>query len=206
MTVVGLAALLYGEWSGREIFRRVGKPFASLGFIVAGIGLGALESWYGQVVLVGLVLGAIGDVCLLSRQKSFFLAGLVSFLLGHVAYVFAFGALPHDRTAGIIAAAITGASLAVIARWVWPHVAELRVPVAVYMAVIGAMCVVAVAAGGAGASWTIPIGAIMFTVSDVSVVRDRFIIPGFDNKAWGLPLYYFGQLVIAQSIAVTTVP
>ncbi len=203
MTVVFLAALLYGEWRGNDTVRGIAKPLASLGFILTAFGLGALDSTYGSIVLLGLVLGAIGDVCLLSHAKALFMAGLVSFLLGHVAYVFAFGSLPLDPTWGLAATAITGVFLIAIGRWVWPHVAELRIPVAAYMAVIGTMTVVAIAAGGAGASWTIPVGAVMFTVSDIAVVRDRFIVPGFDNRLWGLPLYYFGQLVIAQSIAST---
>jgi uncharacterized membrane protein YhhN len=85
MTAVGLAGLLFGEWRDRPGMRAVSKPFASLGFIVAAIGFGALESRYGNVILAGLILGAIGDVCLLGQAKKYFIAGLVSFLLGHVA-------------------------------------------------------------------------------------------------------------------------
>ena len=58
MTVPGLAGLLFGEWKYR---------------------FGALESRYGHIVLIGLILGAIGDVCLLGKAKRFFIAGLVSF-------------------------------------------------------------------------------------------------------------------------------
>ncbi|MBW2215512.1 MAG: lysoplasmalogenase [Deltaproteobacteria bacterium] len=170
MTTVGLAALLYGEWKGSPGLRAAAKPFASLGFIVAAIGFGALESHYGNIVLVGLILGAIGDVCLLGQAKQYFIAGLVSFLLGHVAYVVAFSSLP------------------------------ISVPPALMAAVIAAMCVVAVGAGAAGAPWMIPVGAVMFTASDIAVVRDRFVAPGFVNRLWGLPLYYAAQLIIAWSI------
>ena len=47
----------------------------------------------------------------------------------------------------------------------------------------------------------IPVGAVMFTASDIAVVRDRFISKDFINRAWGLPLYYAAQLLIAWSIA-----
>ena len=73
MTVLGLAGLLFGEWKDRPVARAVGKPFASLGFIVAAIGFGALESRYGHIVLIGLILGAIGDVCLLGQAKQYFI-------------------------------------------------------------------------------------------------------------------------------------
>ena len=200
MTVVGLGGLLMGEWKDRPALRAVSKPVASLGFIVAAIGFGALESRYGKIVLLGLVLGAIGDVCLLGKAKQYFIAGLVSFLLGHVAYVVAFSTLPISVPQALIAAAVMAAVMVALARWVFPHAPDMRVPIGVYMLVIAAMCVVAVGAGAAGAPWMIPVGALMFTVSDIFVVRDRFVAPGFINRLWGLPLYYAAQLIIAWSI------
>ena len=200
MTTVGLVGLLFGEWKDRPGVRAVSKPFASLGFIVAAIGFGALKSWYGNVVLAGLILGAIGDVCLLGKQKKYFVAGLVSFLLGHVAYVVAFGSLPISRPQAFIAAVAMAAIMAFVARWVFPHAPDMRVPIGIYMLVIAVMCVVAIGAGAAGAPWMIPVGAVMFTASDIAVVRDRFVAPGLVNRLWGLPLYYAAQLVIAWSI------
>jgi len=200
MTTVGLAVLLYGEWKDRPGLRAAGKPFASLGFIVAAIGFGALESRYGKIVLAGLILGALGDVLLLGSAKQYFIAGLVSFLLGHVAYVIAFAGLPISTTAALVAAVVMAAVMVVIGRWVFPHAPEMRVPIGVYMLVIAVMCVVAIGAGAAGAPWMIPVGALMFTASDIAVVRDRFVSKGFVNRLWGLPLYYAAQLIIAWSI------
>jgi hypothetical protein len=42
----------------------------------------------------------------------------------------------------------------------------------------------------------------MFTASDIAIVRNRFVAPGFVNRLWGLPLYYAAQLIIAWSIMV----
>jgi len=201
MTALGLAGLLAGEWKGQPAWRAIGKPFASLGFIIAAIGFGALESQYGRTVLAGLVLGAVGDVCLLGQAKVYFIAGLVSFLLGHVAYVAAFGSLPIAAPQALVAAVAMVVTMAFVARWVFPHAPDMRVPIGVYMLVIATMCVVAIGAGAAGAPWMIPVGAVMFTASDISVVRDRFVAPGFVNRLWGLPLYYAAQLIIAWSIA-----
>ncbi len=200
MTGLGLVGLLFGEWKDLPTVRAVSKPLASLGFIVAAIGFGALDSRYGNIVLAGLVLGAIGDVCLLGQAKKYFIAGLVSFLLGHVAYVVAFSGLPISPTSALVAAAVMTPLMAVIARWVFPYAPDMRVPIGIYMLVIAAMCVVAIGAGAAGAPWMIPAGALMFTASDIAVVRDRFVAPGFMNRLWGLPLYYAAQLIIAWSI------
>lgn len=200
MTTLGLAVLLYGEWTDRPGLRAAGKPFASLGFIVAALGFGALESRYGNIVLTGLILGAIGDVCLLGSAKQYFTAGLVSFLLGHVAYVIAFAGLPIGTIPALVAAVLMAAVMVAIARWVFPHAPDMRIPIGVYMLVIVLMCVVAIGAGAAGAPWMIPVGALMFTASDIAVVRDRFVSKGFVNRLWGLPLYYAAQLIIAWSI------
>jgi uncharacterized membrane protein YhhN len=201
MTTVGLVVLLYGEWKDKPGLRALGKPLASLGFLVAAIGFGALESRYGKLVLAGLVLGALGDVFLLGHARQFFIGGLVSFLLGHVVYVVAFASLGLDASAAAATAVAMVVVLFFVGRWVFPHAPEMRAPIAAYMLVIGLMCVAAVGAGGAGAPWMIPVGAIMFTASDIAVVRDRFVSRGFINRAWGLPLYYAAQLLIAWSIA-----
>jgi uncharacterized membrane protein YhhN len=201
MTLVGLVALLAGEHKDRPGLRAAGKPFASLGFLVAAVGFGAFESRYGKIVFAGLVLGALGDVFLLGRARQFFIGGLVSFLLGHVAYVVAFASLGVDPTAAAVTALVMAVVMFFVGRWVFPHAPKMRAPISAYMLVIALMCVAAVGAYGAGAPWMIPVGAVMFTASDIAVVRDRFVSKGFINRAWGLPLYYAAQLLIAWSIA-----
>ena len=51
----------------------------------------------------------------------------------------------------------------------------------------------------AGGPWQVAVGALAFTASDVAVARDRFVKNGFQNRAWGLPLYYGAQLLIAAT-------
>jgi uncharacterized membrane protein YhhN len=64
----------------------IAKPLASLGFLAAACAAGALESSYGQTVLLGLVACALGDVLLVPRGAgAAFLAGMGSFALGHAA-------------------------------------------------------------------------------------------------------------------------
>jgi len=50
--------------------------------------------------------------------------------------------------------------------------------------------------------WAIALGAAMFALSDVSVARDRFVAKAFVNRAWGLPLYFAAQLILASTVAV----
>jgi hypothetical protein len=48
----------------------------------------------------------------------------------------------------------------------------------------------------------VAVGALAFAASDVSVARDRFVRPEFVNRAWGLPLYYAAQLLLATTPAL----
>jgi uncharacterized membrane protein YhhN len=177
---VACAVLVLAESRGSKL-RFVAKPIASAAFIVVGLGA---PRW----VLAGLVLGAVGDLALLFPRG--FLAGLGAFLLGHLAYAIAF---PPTAPLWLVPPA-AGGVLALI--WLWPHLGSMRIPVIAYVLAIVAMV------GGALATNArlLELGAVAFFLSDLSVARDKFIAPGFANKAWGLPAYYGGQLLIAWSM------
>jgi uncharacterized membrane protein YhhN len=71
--------------------------------------------------------------------------------------------------------------------------------VRVYFVVIGVMAVLACGVTAGGGPLLIVAGALAFTASDVSVARDRFVKHEFLNRAWGLPLYYAAQVLLALS-------
>jgi uncharacterized membrane protein YhhN len=75
-------------------------------------------------------------------------------------------------------------------------------PVRVYMVVIGVMATLACGVTAAGGPWAVAVGALAFTASDISVARDRFVQHEFLNRAWGLPLYYAAQLLLAVTPAL----
>jgi uncharacterized membrane protein YhhN len=161
--------------------RYVAKPIASAAFIVAGL---HAPPW----ILIGLVLGAIGDLALLFERG--FLPGLVAFLLGHLAYVVAF---PPTAPLWIGPPALAGV---VALAWLWPHLGKLRVPVIAYVGAIVAM----VAGALATDNRILWVGALAFFASDLSVARDKFVERSWMNRVWGLPAYYGGQLLIAWAM------
>ena len=61
------------------------------------------------------------------------------------------------------------------------------------------MVVAAFGTVGIDPDWRIALGATAFFLSDIAVARNRFVAPGFTNRAWGLPLYYVGQVLLALS-------
>ncbi len=176
------------------------KPVASAAFVAVGLLAGALASPGGRWLLAALLLSWVGDVALIGRGRTAFALGLGSFLAAHLAFTVSF--LTRPLAAGGVAAG--GAAMALLAlglaRWLAPHLpAAMRLPVAAYVVAIGAMVATATGAALAGAGPGPAIGAALFAASDLFVVRDRFVAPGWRNALWGLPLYYAGQLLLAAT-------
>lgn len=183
-----------------DSLRPFAKMTASTGFICVALSLGAHRWTYGRILLAGLFFSWWGDFFLLGSAENSFLLGLVSFLLGHVMYCVAFGSrgINWRWSAAALPAAciVTGAAL----WWLSPHVsAEMIWPVRAYTTVISIMVILAFGAKGAGGPWGIPIGAVLFYFSDISVASGQFVKPDFPNYVWGLPFYFIGQVFLAWS-------
>lgn len=175
------------------------KPLASAAFLaVAALG-DAPWTAYRALLGIGLALCACGDVILIPAERPlWFLAGIGSFALGHVAYAIGFALHGVALLPSAVALAAMTAIVVLTLRWLGPHLpADMRIPVRVYMVVIGVMVACAVGASVATRDVWPAIGAIAFAASDLSVARDRFVKPSFANVVWGLPLYYCAQILIA---------
>ena len=206
------AALLVAERAaaaGRDTrrARRNAKLLASAGFVVAA--LAGAGSRYGRWIAGALAFGALGDAALLGRKRRAFVAGMALFALDHLgvmrAAALVVGPADWPLAWGLVPIAVGGA---VVAR-LWSVLGMLRIPVAAYAALIAVTVTAACAPLLAGAPpWFGPrraallaAGAVCFFASDLAVARQRFAHESFWNKAWGLPLYYAGQLLIAWSAA-----
>jgi uncharacterized membrane protein YhhN len=201
-TGVAVIALLASEYRGSRSGVWVAKPLASTGFIAVAVASGALETPYGQAVLVALVFCWVGDVFLIPKGASaLFLVGLVSFLLGHLVFAVAFILRGADPLWMAAAALLVLPPALVVLRWLDPHLPQkMRIPVVAYVAVISLMVVTAAGAAAAGRG-AIGLGAICFYLSDLHVARHRFVSRSFWNKSWGLPLYYAAQLILASTVS-----
>jgi len=201
---VAVAGLLWAERRGSSTGLWLTKPIASLAFIWAGLAAGALETTYGQLILLGLVLCLLGDLLLIPHDRpAIFRAGVLAFLLGHVAYSAAFLTRPLDpfglAAGAVLLVVVVGGTLL----WLGGKLPRDMVwPVRVYMVVIGVMATLACGVTAAGGPWAVAVGALAFTASDISVARDRFVQHEFLNRAWGLPLYYAAQLLLAVTPAL----
>lgn len=198
--VACVALLLWAERSGRQRLKWVWKPLSAACFIAVGWLAGALESAWGSALFAGLLLAAAGDVLLIPKDKRSFLAGLVAFLLGHVAYGVAFALRGLDLGWALGAGAVCTIVALPVLRWLWPSVEpKMRAPVACYVLVITAMVALAAGTFGAHGDARILVGAIGFYLSDLAVARERFVRSSFANRLWGLPLYFGAQLLLAMT-------
>ena len=177
----------------RGRFEQAAKPavmFALIAMVSAGdFDIESVRPW----VLAGLALGLVGDVLLLPRFDRF-IAGLVSFLAGHLAYVVAFVLLWEASPA--IAVGIGGLVL-LIARFAIPidrnlRGSTLRPAVAAYIAVTGAVLV----SGAATGRWLIILGTVAFACSDGLLGENRFVRPAPERRWIVHALYQLGQAAI----------
>jgi uncharacterized membrane protein YhhN len=212
--ICALACLILvgAEYKHAKLVRAIAKPIASFAFVAVGmLSLTSCEppvgAWgeYQLWILVGLVLGVAGDIALLGKSSGAFLAGLAAFLLGHIAYIVAFAQLAPPSTwidvRALVPLAVGGTALAML----WPRLGEMRVPVIGYVIAIITMMAAAIAAAQIASvpeqnRMLLVVGAALFFVSDLAVARDKFVGASFVNRAWGLPAYYAGQLLIAWSL------
>ncbi len=202
VTVVTTAGLVACDAANWRVGRAILKPIAATGFVLTAWAAGALDSTYGRWIFVGLLLSWVGDVALLARESpGLFKLGLVSFLLGHVAYSIGFVARGIAPGVALGAAAALAVPAAIALRWLGPHVSDsMQIPVKAYVTIITVMVLLAIATVAEVGNGWIVVGAVMFYLSDLAVARERFVVRSFWNGAWGSPMYFLGQIVLALTV------
>ncbi|KAA1194463.1 lysoplasmalogenase [Pseudohalioglobus sediminis] len=202
LALVSVTGLMASDYHDILPGRFVCKPLASLAFIWLALLLGAMDSSYGQLLLVGLLLAAAGDIFLMFESNAAFMSGLVAFLCGHVLYALAFLQLPQHASA--LAISLVPALTLLIGThfWLRKHLlGPMRFAVPAYIFVIGTMLVLAGGSWGQPGTWLIITGAWGFAISDLFVARRQFVSTDPWNKLLGTPLYFGSQMLLAASVA-----
>ncbi len=200
LTAVAVPLYLVVERRGYLPGRVILKSLASIGFVGTALASGAIGTPFGLLILAGLLLSLTGDLFLISRARPLFMAGLVSFLLGHVSYSVAFIVRGQELMPILAGMALLIPVGIKVFYWLRSRAPEKMInAILAYIIVITTMAAFAIGAVAAGAPWLLMPGVLAFYCSDLAVARDRFVSAGFINRAWGLPLYYLGQTLIALS-------
>jgi len=202
-----LVGLVWAESAGNSWLSLGFKTPLSILFVITALLQPKVLPRYFKFVLIGLILGLVGDVCLGLPGLTAFRIGLVAFLAGHILYIWAFTILTRRmdwiNPVNVLIIAISAG----IYLWLLPHLGQMLVPVTFYIVVISVMV-----AGGWAAfrnlkvrrlgAWFILAGAVLFYVSDIFVAHDRFVMEHFYNRLIGLPLYYTAQFLLAFSVGL----
>ena len=154
--------------------------------------------------LIGAIgFSAIGDLLLIFDGRSFFILGLLSFLLAHLFYIWIF-----NKRSNAITLNIKNSFLGVIMllyyvalmSYLWPHLGDMRIPVMVYGLVISSMLWMAAMLVTKSWGWLLVMGAVLFVVSD-SLLSVRLFVNAFDYDAfWVMLTYLSAQLCLVYGL------
>jgi len=196
----------YAVWHKNERLNRFTKP-ATMLILLIGLGLstgfeGNLK-WFGWALLFGL----LGDIFLLLPQR-FFFAGLLSFLLGHLAYIIGMGfppaelRLPHFILMGVITLLLAGIApilLKGIGRQTSSQ--KMKLPVLCYMLVISLMVFSSVSTLFSStwqpkAAALAAVGGCLFFCSDSMLAYREFVSDFYQGRFWVRITYHLAQVAL----------
>jgi len=179
------------------------KPLTTLLIVAMVWCQPSAESGYREGILAGLLLSTLGDVFLM-LPGDYFVLGLSSFLLAHLAYLFAFAR--RERLFVIVWPALVYAAVAAAAlSFLWTKLPPaLTVPVLVYAAVLASM------AAQAAVVWLrrrdrptalAAVGGLFFVASDSLLGTETFLTRFAAAPLLVLTTYWIAQTLIGASVA-----
>ncbi|MDI6770615.1 MAG: lysoplasmalogenase [Anaerolineales bacterium] len=202
-----LAVTIWRKW---KILEYIAKPLTLVTLTVGFALVTRLEGialWFG----LGLLLSLAGDIFLMLPREQF-IAGLVAFLLAHVAYII-------GLTAGMTALPTLWAGMLIIVlgvgltRVMKPIIGGLKakgltrlvMPVQVYGLVITAMLFTAMLTvyrveWNASAAALVSAGAFLFYLSDIILAWHRFVNPIKNGRVMNMVTYHLGQMLLATGV------
>jgi len=193
---------LWAVYRGPRGLAYLAKPMTTT--LIGSLALSAtpqVSPFYQRAIVVGLLFSLAGDIFLMLPTDRF-VAGLVAFLLAHVAYGVAFGQVVSwppwtPWGLGLLLYAL------VIYRLLWPTLGQLWPAVLVYLLAITAMAWLAVAMAdqlGTPGTMLAAVGALLFVISDSALALNRFRGRFWSADLIVLSTYYLAQWLIARSV------
>jgi len=151
-----------------------------------------------RLLIAALLLSTVGDFAM--DFESLFLLGMAGFALAHVCYISFFvsrGALDELRKEpwiGVVYA--VAAAMLVVYLWNQPSIADLRIPIPFYAALLATTAATSLALDTRAG-----IGAAMFMASDALIALGVAELPQpKPADLWIMVLYILGQLLLTTGI------
>ncbi len=155
-------------------------------------------------VIAALVGSWFGDTFLMFQGHSslFFLLGLSSFLLAHLAYTFAFLKFENrpNKWVFIVISLLFFAYSVVLAYTVWPGLGAMKIPVLVYALVLTIMGITGVIKNY-GANNMIVIGVVLFIISDSLIAYTKFAASVENSRFLIMLTYILAQFLIIKGLS-----
>lgn len=198
------AANLWANFKKNVRLANLTKPFLMLLLMCLLISLVKDPNAF---VIAGLIFGLAGDILLLSKKSErLFMAGLVSFFLGHICYIVAMfirstGFSPAFAVLSFVALAIVGAVAYLSLSKKVPG--EMKIPVILYLFILVFLNYVAlnVLIGAFGiATLLLFIGTASFFVSDYILARGKFSDSLKRQEFVVMATYIGAQVLIAAAL------
>lgn len=210
MSILTLTALIiitamihiWGEYNGPDLLIYIFKPLTtSLIITLAALANHPIPKRYKIAVLIGLIFSLGGDV-LLMLPYDLFIFGLVSFLIAHLIYIYAFTKGHPWRLAWLPALLALAYGIGIY--WILaPGLGDMSIPVAVYVLVILTMAYTAWNQWNQERNhWALLalIGALVFVLSDSILAFNKFYLPFTAARGLTLTTYFTAQWLLARSI------
>ncbi len=195
VTVAIIAVLLYftGVFTDNHILRVIVKPLPLIAFLF----MLKPSTHYRKFIFAGLLLSLTGDI-LLEVTPDWFLYGLVSFLLAHIAYIFAFSR--RSRKKGLPVLIILLFFGVAIYYVLYPGLNDMAIPVLFYLAVILTMAWRALVQRNYDKYAVFAAaGALFFVFSDSIIAIDKFYTAVPFSRWIIMSTYWTAQTLIFYS-------
>jgi alkenylglycerophosphocholine hydrolase len=147
-------------------------------------------------ISLALMFSACGDVLLALPLQHGFMLGLASFACAHLCYCLGFSRYLRWQTYKLSYLLILTLGVGIVLNLVLPHVGALYWPVMVYMCVISLMALSAI--GASRQAFYLPLGALLFVVSDALLAINKFVNPLPYDRWWVMLSYYAAQYCLLR--------
>ena len=212
--LVFLSALLdwyvvYKGWKKLEYFLKPLTMVFLFIFLITSTGLKGVSLWFG----IGIIFSLAGDIFLMLPKEKF-IAGLVAFLLAHLAYIIGFNlSLPPFDALGLVMAVLIG----IIAARFYNHIAAgiikkgtvgLLKPVLIYIAAVSLVLLSALLTLSrpdwpSSAATTVGVGAALFALSDAILAWNKFVQPIKNGHLMNIASYHLGQIFLIYGLVLS---
>ncbi len=185
----------------------IAKPLIVLGLIGHYYFQSSIRS---AIFILALVFGWAGDVLLLFHGELFFIAGLISFLIGHVLYIVCYRQFQYaDKSKELLGPQkvrfslpfiLMGTGLFVI---LFPVLGDMKIPVAIYALVLTLMVINALLRYGRTSIKSflfVFLGAILFMTSDSMLAINKFLQQFSTAGVMVMLTYCLAQFLIVEGV------